>query len=141
MATFLAFQQDKRSATYQLGQTTVEEIGSVVAEVFNRRGYKLEQGAPTYGIYGTGSAVARAFLGAFVRRHKFRVQITGEGGMVHLLVMQEMSGWSGGLIGASAQKTETAAVAQLLHQCFTAMHTGAAQQQFPSQQQLPPQQP
>ena len=91
---------------YLYENTNVNELTGKVASFFQKEGYKLEQGTPQNGVYGTGNAVARFFFGAFVKRSKFIVNINQQGDQVRLAIRKGMTGFSGGLIGSSSMGNE-----------------------------------
>jgi hypothetical protein len=93
-------------------------VASQVQEFFADEGYNLEEGTPRVGVYGTGSAVARALIGVFAKRYKYSVNISTEGATVLLRVEPAMTGASGGLIGYEKTKTETRRILMGLQQYF-----------------------
>lgn len=81
-------------------------VAAAVGEYFARRGYALEEGTPVDGAYGKGSAAARALLGGFTTRFKFKVGITPGQGVTELDFSKAMSGAMGGAIGAAKMTKE-----------------------------------
>lgn len=102
--------ENDKGAAFTVGKTTVDQLSTEMEMLFKEEKYKLEKGTPASAVYGRGNAVARFLLGAFVPRYKFNVDITESGGSILLQVSKGMSGGSGGLIGASKMKKETARI-------------------------------
>lgn len=76
----------------------------LIGRFFLGRGFVLGSGSPIAGVYETGSAVARAVLGGFVKRQKYSVNIwTNELG-THVKVQSEMSGASGSVVGVVRER-------------------------------------
>ena len=112
-------------------------IGHEIATVFGRLGYRLEQGTASNGTFGMGSAVARAFLGALVQRAKFYVMTQPAQEYTYVQITKGMSGWWGGIIGASQMSKQVQVIQQVFYQEFVTMAPQAAD----TAHQLPPQQP
>ncbi len=81
-------------------------VAAAVGEYFAQRGYSLEEGAPVNGTYGKGSAAARALLGGFTTRFKFKVAVTPGQGVTELDFSKGMSGAVGGAMGAAKMTKE-----------------------------------
>jgi hypothetical protein len=96
----------KDSQRLVLSGGTVDEVADKVALFMGERGYSLESGSKTQGVYGRGSAAARAIVGPLAKRLKFNVILGQDGGNVALVVAKGMSGMGGGLIGASQEQKE-----------------------------------
>jgi len=96
----------KDSQTLVFSGGTVDEIADKVALFLGARGYNLESGTKTQGVYGRGSAAGRAIVGPLAKRLKYNVTIGKEGDNVALVVAKGMSGIMGGLLGVSQEKKE-----------------------------------
>ena len=105
-AKLIAFDETAKGVSYLFENTDRESLASSVAEFFGKEQYKLEEGTPDDGIYGTGSAALRALFGGLVKRYKFRVTIREESGNVRMSVDKAMSGALGGALGYSKMKKE-----------------------------------
>ena len=110
-AKLISFDETKTGASYLFENTNKESVSSSVAEFFGKEQYKLEEGTPDDGIYGTGNAALRAIFGGLVRRFKFKVTVLEESGNVRMSVDKAMSGALGGALGYSKMKKEQARVA------------------------------
>lgn len=99
---------ESHSLTFSGG--TVDQIADKAALYMAARGYHLESGGKTQGVYGRGSAAAHVILGALSKRAKFNLTVAEDGENVTLVVAKGMSGMGGGLIGASKIKKELSAV-------------------------------
>jgi hypothetical protein len=102
--------ESKGSHTLLFSGGTVDEIADKTALFMGARGYHLESGTKIQGVYGRGSAAARVFVGALVKRLKYNITIGKDGENVALVVAKGMSGMGGGLIGMSQEKKELQAV-------------------------------
>lgn len=94
---------------------SADELAQRVYAQFMARGYKLEEGTMTRGVYGNGNAAARALLGGFVKRNKFSVSIeqSAEGGF-NISLDKAMSGAMGGVMGVSKLNKEFDQIHQML---------------------------
>ena len=81
------------------------ESANIVSSFFSQMGFRLESGSAMQGIYGKGSAVARVAVGGFVTREKYSVQVQQSGAVVRVSLSSAMSGFSGGFIGMSREKS------------------------------------
>jgi hypothetical protein len=100
----------KDSQTLVFSGATVDEIADKAALFLAARGYKLETGSKTQGVYGRGSAAGRVIFGALAKRLKLNLTVGKDGDNVALVLAKGMSGMSGGLIGMSQEKKELQAV-------------------------------
>ena len=105
-AKLISFDETSEGASYLFENTNKESVASSIAEFFEKEQYKLEEGTPDDGVYGTGSAALRAIFGGLVKRYKFKVSIHEESGNVRMLVDKAMSGALGGVLGYSKMKKE-----------------------------------
>jgi hypothetical protein len=105
-AKLVSFDETKTGASYLFENTNKESIVSSVAEFFNKEQYKLEEGVPDDGIYGTGSPAMRALFGGLVKRFKFKITILEESGNVRMTLDKAMSGALGGALGYSKMNKE-----------------------------------
>lgn len=102
----ISFDETKTGASYLFENTNKESVVNSVAEFFGKEQYKLEEGTPDEGIYGTGSAALRAILGGFIKRNKFKITILEESGNVRMSLDKAMSGAMGGVVGHNKMKKE-----------------------------------
>lgn len=93
---------------------SAEELADKVYALFVNRGYTLEEGTKLRGVYGNGSAVARAMLGGFAKRNKYSVSIDQTMNGYTISLDKAMSGVMGGAIGVSKMNKEFTAVQQML---------------------------
>ena len=100
----------KESQTLVFSGAPIEEIADKTALFLAARGYTLEEGTKTQGVYGRGSATGRALLGALAKRTKYNVTVGKDGENVAVVIAKGMSGISGGLWGMSQEKKELQAV-------------------------------
>jgi hypothetical protein len=96
----------KDSQTLVFSGGTVDEIADKAALFMGARGYRIESGTKTQGVYGRGSAAGRAFFGVLTKRTKYNLTIGKEGDNVALVVAKGMTGIGGGLLGVSQEKKE-----------------------------------
>jgi hypothetical protein len=99
---------ESHSLTFSGG--TIDQIADKAALYMAARGYHLESGSKTQGVYGKGSTAARIMLGPLSKRAKFNLTVAEDSENVTLVVAKGMSGMSGGLIGASQIKKELSAI-------------------------------
>ncbi len=102
----ISYDETKTGASYLFENTDKESIANSVEEFFKREQYKLEEGAPDDGIYGTGSPALRALFGGLVKRYKFKIAILEESGNVRMTIDKAMSGALGGALGYSKMNKE-----------------------------------
>jgi tetrahydromethanopterin S-methyltransferase subunit F len=100
----------KEAETRVFSGATVEEIADKVALFMSARGYRLESGTKSQGVYGRGSAGAHAMVGPLARRQKYNITLIKDGENVALVVAKGMSGMGGGLLSARKVKKEYQAV-------------------------------
>jgi len=98
--------ETKESITLVFSGGTVEEVADKTALFLAARGYHLESGTKTQGIYGRGSAAARALVGALSKRAKFNVTVGQDDANVAVVIAKGMSGMSGGFLGMSQMGKE-----------------------------------
>ncbi|MGQ0613397.1 MAG: hypothetical protein ACT4PV_06645 [Planctomycetaceae bacterium] len=96
----------KDSTTLLFSGATADEIADRIAVFMTARGYRLESGDKHQAVYGKGSAVAQAFLGAFINRQKHNITVAPEDGKVAVVIARGMVGGFGGLIGVRRVKKE-----------------------------------
>jgi hypothetical protein len=96
----------KESETRTFSGSSVDEIADKVALFMSSRGYRLESGTKTQGVYGRGSAGAHAIVGPLTRRQKYNITIIQDGENVALVLAKGMSGMGGGLLSARKVKKE-----------------------------------
>jgi hypothetical protein len=98
--------ETKESITLVFSGGTVDEIADKTALFLAARGYHLESGAKTQGVYVRGSAAARALVGPLSKRAKFNVTVGKDGENAAVVIAKGMSGVSGGLLGMSQMSKE-----------------------------------
>ncbi len=96
----------KEAETRVFSGATVEEVADKVALFMSGRGYRLESGTKTQGVYGRGSAGAHAIVGPLTKRHKYNITVVQDGENVAVVVAKGMSGMGGGLLSARKVKKE-----------------------------------
>lgn len=92
-------------ATIDFVGISAMDAGNIIFGFFSQMGFKIESGSPMQGIYGKGSAAARVAVGGFVTREKYSVQVQQSGAVVRVSLSSAMSGFSGGFIGMSREKS------------------------------------
>lgn len=113
-------------------------MAGLIENVFNGRGLVLGPGSPIAGVYETGSAVGRAVLGGFVKRHKYSVNVCTDEHGTHARVHSEMSGASGSIVGVVRERKERDEVKTSFQWYLqTAMSQGSGSQQPVMPQQVP----
>lgn len=98
--------ETKDSHTLKFSGGTVDDIADKTALFMGARGYHLESGTKTQGVYSRGSAAARLVLGPWSKRAKFNITVGKDDAHVALVVAKGMSGMAGGLVGVSQIKKE-----------------------------------
>lgn len=96
---FVSAEKTKDGAAFLFKNATPVEASEILRAYLFREKYRLEDGTALQGVYGTGSAIGRAIAGAFVKRYKFRVDITPQQGLTRIEFSKGMSGAMGGVIG------------------------------------------
>jgi hypothetical protein len=98
--------ETKESITLVFSGGTVDDIADKTALFMAARGYHLESGTKTQGVYVKGSAAARALVGALAKRAKFNVTVGHDDANVAVVVSKGITGMSGGLLGMSQMGKE-----------------------------------
>jgi len=98
--------ETKESISLVFSGGTVEEISDKTALFLAARGYHLENGTKTQGVYSKGSAAARALVGPLSKRAKFNVTVGQDDANVAVVIAKGMSGMSGGLLGMAQMGKE-----------------------------------
>ena len=98
--------ETKESITLVFSGGTLEEIADKTALFLAARGYHLESGTKTQGMYVKGSAAARALVGALSKRAKFNVTVGKDDPNVAVVIAKGMSGMSGGFLGMAQMGKE-----------------------------------
>ncbi len=109
-AKLISSDETSDGVSYLFENTNRESVASSVGEFFEKKQYKLEEGTPDDGMYGTGSKALRAIFGGFVKRYKFKVKILEESGNVRMSLDKGMSGAMGGVLGYKKMKKEHARI-------------------------------
>jgi hypothetical protein len=98
--------ETKESITLVFSGGTLEEIADKTALFLAARGYHLESGTKTQGMYVKGSAAARALVGALSKRAKFNVTVGKDDPNVAVVIAKGMTGMSGGFLGMAQMGKE-----------------------------------
>ena len=93
---------------------SADELGESIYELLVKKGYKLEDGSKVDATYGKGSKIARALLGAFIKRFAFSVKITNIEGAATLIFSKDGKGYMGGAIGVVQVKNEYNSIISIL---------------------------
>jgi len=118
----VSFQQlPDGSVVYCFSQVDPNVLAQDVAVFFGQLQYKYEGGSPMRALWGKGSDAARIFLGAFVERYQFSVNIDPQPGSpwVWLKLSKAITGAMGGIIGYSKMNSEFQRVATMMQQFFS----------------------
>ncbi len=113
-----ACEMQEKCGLYLFDHVNMGILATQVRDLFAQEGYTLEEGTQLAGVYGTGSAVARALIGVFAKRYKYRVDISTEGPTTLLRVEPAMTGASGGIIGYQRTKDETRRILAVVEAYF-----------------------
>jgi hypothetical protein len=89
-------------------------LADKVDRFFTAEGYRFEEGSPTSAVYGRGDVAMRYLAGGLSKRYRFRVRVFQEGRYVRLILSRAMSGWSGGVLGVRAMKSETNRISEAI---------------------------
>jgi hypothetical protein len=104
------FQETGRTR-YAFKDADPNRLAEAVGGYFAQRGYRLEEGTPVGGVYGCGSPAMRFLFGAFAKRYRFRVTISGGSGSAMMDLDKAMTGAMGGAWGYRKMKKEYETVA------------------------------
>lgn len=104
LASYTRESNDKASSLFE--NADVPALSASVKALFDRLGYRLEEGTPEYGVYGIGSGVLRFLFGVFAKRYRFSITITSEQGMGSLTISKAMTGAMGGVVGYTRMNKE-----------------------------------
>lgn len=104
----------KHEATFVFKNKSPDQLGGSINDLFIKKGYKLESGSNVDGIYGKGNKIARALLGAFIKRFAFSVKITDDGSSATLIFSKDGKGYMGGAIGVAQVKNEYNSITSIL---------------------------
>ncbi len=89
----------------------VKDLSITIQNMFEDANYRLEEGTPTNGIYGTGSAFARLVVGYMALRYRFRIEIYSEKDNTFLKISRAIHNWSiiifSGLVYGNALYNDT----------------------------------
>ncbi len=80
----------KDTTTLLFSGATADEIADRVGVFMTARGYRLESGNKHQAVFGKGSALAQAFLGAFINRQKHNITVTPDDGKVSVVIARGM---------------------------------------------------
>ncbi len=89
----------RESQTLVFSGASVDDVAEKAALFLAARGYHLESGTKTQGVYQRGSQAAHMLLGALSGLTKFNVTVGKDGDAVALVIARGMSGAWGGLLG------------------------------------------
>ena len=98
--------ESKEAITLVFSGATLDEIADKTALFMAARGYHLESGTKTQGVYVKGSAAARALVGVLSKRAKFNVTVGKDEPHIAVVIAKGMTGMSGGLLGMSQMSKE-----------------------------------
>jgi hypothetical protein len=98
--------ETKEAITLVSSGATLDEIADKTALFMAARGYHLESGTKTQGVYVKGSAAARALVGALSKRAKFNVTVGNDEPNIAVVIAKGMTGMSGGFLGMSQMSKE-----------------------------------
>ena len=96
----------KHEVTFVFKNKSSDELSESIYELLVKKGYKLESGKKVNAVYGKGNKVARALLGAFVKRFAFSVKITNVDGSTSFVFSKDGKGYMGGAIGVAQLNKE-----------------------------------
>jgi len=99
-------QKTKEAQSLLVSGATTDQIADKVALYLASKGYRLESGSKTQGVYGRGSTAGHVLLGPLGKRTKFNVTIGQEGDAVRVVLAKGMTGMGGGLLAAGRVKKE-----------------------------------
>ena len=102
----LGLQQTEKGADALFGESTVDDVSTLIANFFAAGGFTREAGTPERSTWAKGHAGARAVAGGFVSRAKYLVVISQVPDGVQLSVVSTMSGWSGSLVGVAREHVQ-----------------------------------
>lgn len=114
----------KHEATYVFKNKSSEELGESINGLFLKKGYKLENGSNVDATYGKGSKIARALLGAFIKRFAFKVKISNDGDATTLVFSKDGKGYMGGAIGVVQVKNEYESITGILESYHSKTNEG-----------------
>lgn len=72
----------------------VKDLSITIKNMFEDANYRLEEGTPTNGIYGTGSALARLLVGYMALRYRFKIEIYSDNDNTFLKISRAIHNWS-----------------------------------------------
>ena len=72
----------------------VNDLSITIKTLFEESEYRLEEGTPTDGIYGTGNDFQRLLLGWIAFRYRFKVEIYSDRKITYLKISRALSDWS-----------------------------------------------
>lgn len=104
----------KHVSTFVFQNELSNELPVFIYTLLIKKGYKLEKGEKVHAIYGKGSKIGRAFLGAFVKRFAFSVEITFDNDVTSLTFAKHGKGYVGGAIGVAQVKKEYNSILSIL---------------------------
>ena len=104
----------KHESIFNFENKSSGDIGESINRLFIKKGYKLENGTKVDGTYGKGSKIARALLGAFIKRFAFSVKVKNEGETTKLIFSKDGKGYMGGAIGVAQVKKEYNSIISIL---------------------------
>lgn len=111
-----SYQQLPEGGAYCFAYADPQIVGADIADFFLLQGYRMESGHLMMSNWGKGSDVARAFLGGFVDRFLFTVQINPQPPYIWVSITKAMSGMMGGVIGYAKMNTEVQRIVMSAYQ-------------------------
>jgi hypothetical protein len=95
---------DKEGARFVFSGASEQEIADRVKRYLESQRYRRESGTDTEAVWGHGSPVLHALIGAFAGRAKFDLVVDGDAGRVVVTLKRGMSGVMGGAVGIARLK-------------------------------------
>ncbi|MGC1183842.1 MAG: hypothetical protein WBA31_01655 [Candidatus Dormiibacterota bacterium] len=102
----LTFLPTDKGAEIDFADCTDDEVANLMARFFTAKGFRLEEGTPGHGAYGSGNLALRLLAGGLYKRRKYDIRITKSGDGVRMTVESAMSGWSGSLLGVARERSQ-----------------------------------
>ncbi len=82
------------------------QLAAAVDQFMTAEGYKVEEGQAGNAVYANGNKIARALLGGFVKRNKFRVQVYASEAGSQMCLSKDAKGYTGGALGVRKTNKE-----------------------------------
>jgi hypothetical protein len=95
-----------KSHQYELDGTTMEKAQQSADNIMTEQGYVLKSRDWQASVYTKGNRVLRILFGAFVKYNKVAISLSGKPEKITMVISNDSSGFSGGLIGVSQVNKE-----------------------------------